>query len=102
MKAKKSTKVATEIIQSSTNSLDTAHRALTNALAFLERAPLQGMKSIELLQEAFAFIYELRNQVEKDMAKSSTAQAKADPSNEVANEAKEVENQPEVASKDVA
>jgi len=98
MKADKATKVATSIVQTSADRLNTAHRALTNTLAFLERSQLQGMKSFELLQEAFAFIYELRNQVEKDMAKAATDAAKADPSNEVANEAKASDDSAQVAS----
>lgn len=94
----KAAEVASEMVQTSADRLDVAHRALTNALAFLERAPIQGMKSIPLLQEAFAFIYELRVQVEKDMGERATAAAKADPTNEVANEAKAADDSAQVAS----
>lgn len=67
---KKEAKIAQNIVKVSSDGLDLAHRALTNTLAFLERSPIQGIKSIELLQEAFAFVYQLREQVEKDIAKS--------------------------------
>lgn len=68
---KKELKIVENVIETSSDSNATAHRALTNTLAFLERSPIQGMKSVELLVESFNFIFALRQAVEADMAKQA-------------------------------
>lgn len=68
---KKELKIVESVIETASDADATAHRALTNTLAFLERSPIQGIKSVELLVESFNFILALRSAVEADIAKKA-------------------------------
>lgn len=72
---KKELKIVNDLAHTASDSNATAHRALTNTLAFLERSSIQGIKSIELLVESFNFILALRQAVEADMAKEANKNA---------------------------
>lgn len=68
---KKELKIVENVVETASDTNATAHRVLTNTLAFLERSPIQGIKSVELLVESFNFIMALRQAVEADLAKEA-------------------------------